>query len=165
MNPDKFRSAKLRRPVKEFRAPALAGVLFDDEEEPVMYLKGLSANEMLTAREARQTNSVRNALAKAIAEGEESAMQQAFKRLMGNGVEDKITAAETAFRIEVIVGGVTDQDGTKRIFDHELAVKLAEYYPTLFLEVSTEILALTGEGASMGEPQRNYTETQRSKTP
>lgn len=151
MNPEKFRSAKLVRPVKEFNAPALAGVLFDEGEEPVVYIRGLSANEMLTAREARQSNSVKNALSRALADGSESEMAKAFKRLLGNSVEDKITAAETAFRIEVIVGGVTDQDGKKQLFDHELSVKLAEHYPTLFLELSTEILALTGEGSKVGE--------------
>lgn len=151
MNTDKFRSTKLVRPVKEFNSPQLAGILFDEGEDTIIYIRGLTANEMLVARESRENNSVRNALTRAIGSGIESEMAEAFKRLIGNGVENKTTAAETAFRVEVLVGGITDAQGKARTFSHDLAVKLADNFPNLFLEITTAILALTGEGAVSGE--------------
>lgn len=150
MDLHKFRSVKLKRPTAFVDCPELKGVLFaEDEQAPRLKVRGLTANELFVAREAKDNNSITAAFQQALKSGNTGELTTVFKRVIGDGGSDA-TAAELAFRVEIVRLGTLDDAG-KRLFEHSDAVKLSEHFPLTFQNVSTQILSLSGEGSDVGE--------------
>jgi hypothetical protein len=139
---DKFRSTQFQRPRATVPVPALAEWLFEDGEKPDFLVRGLTTNEVFTAREAISKTSPLKILAEAAQSRETSALADAFKLIMG-GSRDAVSQL-TAFRIELMVVGVIDTEGGS-ILDYEDVIKMAEHFPSEFLITSEKINELSAQ--------------------
>lgn len=143
MKLDRFRNAKLKRPQDVVPVPELKDWLFTADEKPELIVKGLTSNQLFVAKEASQKNSPLRALSKAVGSGSETEMVEAFKRFTGASDE---TTTETAYRIEMCIKGVVDENG-KLIFDYSDAAKLSEHFPNVFVRVTDRISFLSGDSS------------------
>lgn len=138
---DKFERAEFRARTARVPVPALAG-FFDEGEEAVFEVRGLTAAELHRAMEAGQRQGSVEAIVKAIAAtGDQAA---AIRKALGLS---KDTPAEIAKRLELLVAGSVTPALTL-----PLAVKLAEKFPVEFLALTNEITGLTGQGADLVKP-------------
>ena len=72
-------------------------------------------------------------------------------KAMGLASED--VPGDISRRIEMLAAGsVAPQLGAD---NRDVAVKLAENFPTVFYQLSNAILSLTGQGAEPGKPKRS----------
>lgn len=150
MKLDKFRNARFTRPTAYVEVAELVGIMFDKDEDPKLKVRGLTANEMYLAKESMSKNSPLRILAQAAAGGDKSALGDAFKRIMGN--DRDAVAAETSFRIEILVLGVVDEEG-EMVLDYADVAKLGEHFPAVFLRLSDRIHVLSGE-ASLAQGEK-----------
>jgi len=138
---DKFERAEFRARTARVPVPALAG-FFDEGEEAVFEVRGLTAAELHRAMEAGQRQGSVEAIVKAIsATGDQAA---AIRKALGLS---KDTPGEIAKRLELLVAGSVTPALTL-----PLAVKLAEKFPVEFLALTNEITGLTGQGADLVKP-------------
>lgn len=138
---DKFERAEFRARTARVPVPALAG-FFDEGEEAVFEVRGLTAAELHRAMEAGQRQGSVEAIVKAIAStGDQAA---AIRKALGLS---KDTPGEIAKRLELLVAGSVAPALTL-----PLAVKLAEKFPVEFLALTNEITGLTGQGADLVKP-------------
>jgi len=116
---------------------------FDEDEDPVWVVRGLTGHEVARYQEAVTTNRDMAAIAEGLASPDNKKVVEAIREKLGIGdaVPDDI-----AKRIEVLVLGSVDP-----VVDNHLAVKLCERFPVPFYELTTKILGLTGEGYSLGK--------------
>jgi len=149
LNLDRFRGASLVRPRDKVAVSSLVPLMFDTVDEAWFHIRGLMANEMFIAKEARAEHSPLHALAEAIKSGDKSEMTEAFRKMMGNSTDS--IAAETAYRHELIKWGVIDPETGENILDDSDVSKIGEHFPLVFLQVSDKIMALSGQGSSVGE--------------
>ena len=76
------------------------------------------------------------------------------------GLSDEQIPADISRRIEMLTYGSVEPALGPDL--REVAVKVAESYPTLFYELTNRILELTGSGAELGKRKRS-TRTQASE--
>lgn len=165
MNKDKFRAAKFARPREIVKAPALAGVLFEESEPAQFVCVGLNANQLYMARQRRDENNPVRALVKTLQESGQlkNGIAEAMQNIFGD--PDKATAAATAYSTELIVMGVIGEDG-KPCLDYEDVTRLGEHFPVVFLELANTIQRLSGEGSTdMGESRGPSGRTIASEAP
>lgn len=140
-NPDKFLAAKLAARQKVVPVPALSG-WFDEGEEPIWTVRGLSSNELNAALEAKQRRASIDNVIEALTNNDQA---QAVRAMIGL---TKDSPAEIVKRLEMLViGSVTPK------IELPLAVKLAEAFPIEFLTLTNEITALTGMGYDLVKPE------------
>lgn len=150
MDLQKFLSAALVPRTEDVPVPELAA-WFAEGEPAVWVIRGLTAAEMGRAREAaeRGLDNVK-ALVEALAgdgAGKVVAIRKAF------GLADDDVPADVSRRIEMLAAGSVSP--ALGMDSREVAVKLAETFPTVFFNLTNRILALTGQGAEMGKPKRS----------
>jgi hypothetical protein len=146
----RLRATAWRRPMKDVPVPELKGLLAPNGSgPPVVRVRGLTGNQMFLAAEAKANHAVFKVLKDAFASGNVDEIKAAMTRAV-QPAKSEATAAETAYRIEILVMGVVDETG-RPYLDYEDAVRIAEYFPTAFITLTTEILSLSGEGSSVGE--------------
>jgi hypothetical protein len=152
LNLERLLQTEWHRPLEAVPCPELAPMgLFEPGEEPVVWVRGLTSNELYLALEARQQNTVRVAVMKALESNRQSELNGAMGRALNINEHEEPTAAETAYRMEACLRGVVDKDGHRLLtLDH--VVKLADHSPTTFMTISGKILSLSGEGSKVGEP-------------
>lgn len=131
----RFERAKLEPRKSAVSVPALAP-FFDDEEQPVWHVRGLTAVELHRALDAGKRQGSIESIVKAIAQNADQAV--AVRRALGLGSD---TPGEIAKRLEMLVMG-----SVMPTIDLPTAVKLAECFPIEFLSLSNEITELTGRG-------------------
>ena len=151
MNKDRFRSKKLTRPTEYIEVPQLAGILFDEGEQPRLKVRGLDANELYLARQRRDENNPVRVMVKTLQESGQlqESIAEAFRGIFGDSTQT--TAAATAYGTELIVMGTIDEAG-KAILDYEDAARLGEHFPLVFMQLSNTIQKLSGEASVlMGE--------------
>ncbi len=121
------------------------------EGEPVEWVvRGLSGAEMGRASLAaeRGSDNVRALVAAMAGDGDKAV---AIRRAMG--LSDEEVPADVSRRIEMLAAGsVRPALGSD---NRDVAVKLAESYPTVFFNLTNHILRLTGQGAELGKPKRS----------
>lgn len=150
MNLQRFLSAALAPRQLEVQTPELAGVLFDDAEKPVWIVRGLTAAELGRAKQSSEEGlDTVKALVQAMAGDGDKAAQ--IRKAFGLGDDD--VPQNISYRIEVLAAGsVSPALGTE---NRDVAVKLAETFPTIFYDLTNQILNLTGQGAVLGKPKRS----------
>ena len=138
---DKFDRAEFVARVARVPVPALAP-FFDDGEEPVFEVRGLSANELHRAIDAAKRQHSIESVVKALAASGDQA--QAVRKALGLTAD---TPGEIAKRLEMLVSGSVVPK-----LDLPAAVRLAEHYPIEFLALTNEITELTGKGFDLVKP-------------
>ena len=69
------------------------------------------------------------------------------------GLGDDDVPRDVSYRIEMLVAGsVSPKLGAD---NRDVAVKLAEAFPTIFYDLSNKVLNLTGQGAVLGKQKRS----------
>ncbi len=150
MDIQKFLNAALTPRTEEVPVPELAD-WFAEGEPAAWIVRGLTAAEMGRAREAaeRGLDNVRALVTALSGDGSDkvSAIRKAF------GLADDDVPADVSRRIEMLAAGsVAPALGAD---NRDVAVKLAEAFPTTFFNLTNKIIVLTGQGAEMGKPKRS----------
>jgi len=130
----KFERAKFQPRTKRVEVKGLAD--FFDDDECMWEVRGLNSNELHKAAAADSTQKALAKILSAIAENDE----QAKKAGGALGVYGE-TPGEIAKRLEMLVAGSVSPEVTLPV-----AVKLAENFPIEFLQLTNEIVELTGQG-------------------
>jgi hypothetical protein len=127
-------------------------MFFDEGEEPVWEVRGLSSNELNRAIEAKNRHGSIETILKAISNNADQA--SAIRKAIGIAQD---TPGEIAKRLEMLtMGSVTPA------IELPVAVKLAESFPIEFLTLTNEIISLTGQGFDIVKPAAASQPTQDS---
>jgi hypothetical protein len=132
----KFLKTKFRHREEEIRVPGLSE--FFPDGDPVWKVRGLTGQELGRANEAADRSKIAVALVEALVKGGDDEKKKAAKDLLGVGTG---APEDVAKRMQYLMAGSVDPP-----CDHELAVRLCEAFPIEFLELTTAILRLTGQG-------------------
>jgi len=138
----KFESAEFVPRTRVITVRALSD-FFGKDEEPVWEIRGLTSVELSKALAAKDTAKLTREVVEAIDRGE--AVTNALKKHIG--VSDDVPA-EIAKRMEMLVIASVNP----RV-ELPIAVKLAEYFPIQFLEITTAITDLTALGYDIQKPK------------
>lgn len=119
---------------------------FFGDEKPEWTIKGLTAAELGRANLAADKGQENlKALVEAMAGSGDKA--EALRKSMG--ISENEVPADVSRRIELLVAGsVSPKLGQS---NREVAVKLAETFPTVFYNLTNQILSLTGQGSEVGK--------------
>lgn len=140
-----FMAAALEPRRQTIDVPELADWFAD--EEPKWTVRGLTAAELVRSRDGN-TDALRT-LVEALAGAGDKA--QAIRSALG--IADGEVPAEVSRRIETLsIGSVSPELGE---LHRDVAVKLAEGYPIVFMRLTNAIDALTVQGADPGKSQRS----------
>lgn len=124
------------------------------DAEPVWRVRSLTAAELGRASEQadRGSDQIRSLVKAMAGEGDKA---EAIRSALGISAED--VPKDVTRRIEMLtMGSVEPKLG---IDQRDVAVKLAESFPTTFFALTNRILALTGQGSEPGKAKRS-TQTQ-----
>lgn len=149
MDIQKFLNAALQPRQQDMPVPDLQG-WFPAGKDAVWTVRGLTAAELARANQAAESglDNVRAMVAAMAGDGEKA---QAIRKAMGLSSED--VPSDISRRIEMLsAGSVSPLLGAD---NRDVAVKLAETFPTVFYHLSNAILTLTGQGAEPGKPKRS----------
>lgn len=141
----KFLNAALAPRQQTLPVPDLAS-WFPPDVPAQWVVRGLTAAELCRANEAAQNglDNVRAMVAALAGEGDKA---QAIRTAMGLSTDD--VPGDISRRIEMLAAGsVAPALGTEQ---RDVAVKLAETFPTTFYQLTNAIVALTGQGAEPGK--------------
>ena len=140
-NADRFDATKFEPRTAEVRVEALAQ-FFDEGEEPVWKVRGMSASELYKTAEARNRQESTVAIVKAIANNVDQVT--AVRKALGLTAE---TPGEIVKRLEMLVlASVAPK------IELPTAVRLAEHFPVEFMLLTNQITELTGRGADVVKP-------------
>lgn len=145
----KFLNAALQPRQQELAVPELQD-WFPKGGKAEWTVRGLTAAELARANLAAESglDNVRAMVAAMAGDGDKAG---AIRKAMGLASED--VPGDISRRIEMLAAGsVAPQLGAD---NRDVAVKLAENFPTVFYQLSNAILSLTGQGAEPGKPKRS----------
>lgn len=140
-NVDRFENTSFKPREKEIRLDSLQS-FFDEGEDPVFVVRGLSSNELHRAVNASQVQNNIASVVKAIAEGGDQV--EAVRKALG--ITDN-TPSEVVKRIEMLSAGLVSPE-----ISQTAIVKFAENFPIEFMQLTNEITELTGLGAEEVKP-------------
>lgn len=150
MDIQKFLSASFTQRESEVPVPALKS-FFPKGQKAVWKVRGLTAAELGRAREAKErTDTIKSVVSAMAGEGDKAA---ALRDVMG--LSEGEVPRDISMRIEMLVLGSVDPEISTD--NRDVAVKLAESFPTAFYTITNEIQNLTGQGAELGKPKRSGT--------
>ena len=149
MDLQKFLNESLSSRTATIEVPELK-TFFGGEDSPEWVIKGLTAAELGRANVAADRGQENlKALVEAMAGSGDKA--EALRKTMG--ISEEEIPADVSRRIELLTAGSVEpklgQD------NREVAVKLAETFPTVFYNLTNQILSLTGQGAEVGKRKRS----------
>lgn len=150
----KFSSAKLAPRTQDVPVPDLAAWFGDDK--PVWTVRGLTGNEVAKARQASESRRRESAFAAALANGSKSELIAEVQAAIGRGDD---VEPDLARRLEMLTLGSVEPACTL-----DVAVRLAEHFPTTFYQLTDRILQLTGLGSDVQKKQKRSTEMSASAT-
>lgn len=123
---------------------------FGKNEKPEWTVRGLTAAELGRVNHAADNRQEHLA---ALAEVVHGSGDKADAILRSLGLSEKDVPQDVSRRIEMLtVGSVSPELGQE---NRDVAVKLAESFPTVFFNLTTQILSLTGQGAEVGKLKRS----------
>lgn len=145
MDLQKFLNAPLIARTESIPVPELKD--FFGEAEPVWIVKGLNGAELGRVNEAA-ARGLENL--KALVEAMAGNGDKAAALRKSLGISEEEVPADVSRRIELLTAGsVAPKLGLE---NREVAVKLAETFPTVLYQLTNKILSLTGQGAELGKP-------------
>jgi hypothetical protein len=143
-----FMEAKFERRVQDFPVPVLKS-WFPKKEKPVWKIQSLNGKEIGLANEwAEKSGDLKTKIVTALTTANSPEVARKISDLMGN-TEDK--SLEFAKRIYYLHYGIrpgpfSGEEGAPAC-PLDMAVKICDQFPILFLNITTAILNLSGEGA------------------
>lgn len=146
-----FMAAELNTREHDVEVPELKG--FFGKKKPVWRVRGLTANEISQANQAaeRGTEDLKAVIEAFTGEGSEKAeaLRKAF------GISDGEVQSDVSRRIAILMfGSVSPKLGSES--EHrDFVLRIAEHFPTIFYNLTTTILGLTGEGSEVGKLKRS----------
>lgn len=144
MDLQKFLNESLSARTATVEVPELKD--FFGNDKPEWTIKGLTAAELGRANLAADRGQENlKALVEAMAGSGDKV--EALRKTMGISEQD--VPSDVSRRIEILTAGsVNPKLGQE---NREVAVKLAETFPTVFYNLTNQILSLTGQGAEVGK--------------
>ena len=139
---EKFQRAKFEPRRAKVRVDALAD-FFDEGEVPEWEVRGMNANELHKALEAKNRQGSIESIVKALVNNGDQAA--AVRKAIGLSSE---TPGEIAKRLEMLV-----ISSVQPTIDLPGAVKLAETFPIEFMLITNEISNLSGKGFDLVKPE------------
>ena len=133
-----FMAAQFRPRVKAVPVPGLQSFYDGDDAPPAWSVRGLTANELARARDAKSKNQNVVALATALTQSDSDEKVKALRNAFGYGDD---VHHEVAYRLELLSMGSVDPECPL-----DMAVRMSERFPVIFWELSSAILDLTGQG-------------------
>ena len=133
-----FKSSEFQARTEEVRVEGLAE-WFNEGDEPVFVVRGLTGEEVARANEAASRNTSWSRIMEAMASSDAQERVDAIKRMLGISAD---VPDDLAKRHEHLAMGSVDPD-----LDHEAAVQLAVRFPIEFYQLTNKIMELTGKGA------------------
>ena len=156
MDLNAFRNTELSQRLETIKVPELRP-FFAEGEEPIWTVRGLTANEIFKADGAKMAQSRASALAEAITSGSRDEIIKEVQAALGQSGD---VQPETARRLEMLVSGSVDP-----VVTIQDSVRLAEHFPTVFIQLTNAILKLSGRGADAKKKPTTSGETPASKPP
>ena len=145
----KFLNAPLQPRETSLEVPELAA-WFPKGTATTWTVRGLTVAELCRANEAANTG-LDNARAMVQALAGDGDKAAAIRQAMGLSNDD--VPGDISRRIEMLtaasISPALGPDG------RDVAVKLGETFPTVFYQLTNQIISLTGQGAEVGKPQRS----------
>lgn len=138
----KYLKTKFERRTEDFPVPALKD--WFDEGSPVVWtVQGLTGMEIGRANEAAKKQNVSTAMLEGLLSMRAPEIKDSVKALLG---QTEIAPEDYARRIEhLMVGSVNPK------CDLDLALQLCKAHPVTFLEITNQIVKLTGMGMEPGK--------------
>jgi hypothetical protein len=144
MDLQKFMQAQFSLKQAEVKLPSALS-----EFGEVWTVRSMTASELSRVSEAEGKSEQLKALVSAMSGQGDKA--EAIKAALGLGASDVPT--EIRKRIEMLtLASVEPALGDE---NRDVAIKLADHFPTLFYELTNKILELTGTGSELGKPKRS----------
>ena len=148
MDLQQFLNAPLSLREAAVKVPELAE--FFGESDPVWTVRALSAAELARANESAERGAD-NIKAMVEAMAGKGAKVDAIRAAMG--LSDTDVPADITRRIDMLAAGsISPELGPD---NRDVAVRLAETFPTTFYALTNQIINLTGQGAELGKRKRS----------
>lgn len=149
MDLQKFLNAALAPRQTDMPVPELQA-WFGEGQSATWTVRGLTVAELARANQAaeRGLDNVRAMVEAMAGDGDKAA---AIRQAMGLSDED--VPADISRRIEMLAAGSVEP--ALGADNRDVAVKLGETFPTVFYQLTNEIISLTGQGAELGKPKRS----------
>lgn len=160
-NAKRFMQAKFQDRTKDISVPELrhwcdalaheelsVGPSPEPPPDPVWRVRGINANELAKARDAKTKNQNIVALATALTQGSHDDKVREIRSAVGYSDD---VHHEVAYRLELLsIGSVEPKCPL------DLAVQLSERFPVTFWELSSAVLELTGQGQESAEKKPKH---------
>jgi hypothetical protein len=143
---NKFEQATITQRTRELDVPLLQD-FYEKKQKPIWVIHALTSEDVAMVNDAEERNAAVGTLVTAMLGNNKNSKADAIKSAMGIGEE---SPADIVRRIEIILRGSTNLN----VEEHrDIVIKIAMYYPTVFMTISNEILSLSGEGGLVeGKP-------------
>jgi len=147
MDLQKFLQEQFTPRTETILVPELAG-FFEKGQKPEWTVRGVTGAELGRAKQsAERSQEALKSLVEAMAG--KGSKAEALRRTMG--ISDEEVPADISYRIEMLAtGSVSPKLGPD---SRDVAVRLAETFPTVFYNLTNRILSLTGQGSELGKPK------------
>jgi len=140
----KFMAQAYSNREKAVPVPDLAAY-FEEGEEPVWTVRGLTGNELANCNEASENSKQLAAAVDALASGNAKEVIEHLKETMGMGDD---VPRETTRRMSML-----QLASVKPEITLDVAVKMNDKHPIEFLQLTNAITEMTGAGAVLGKPK------------
>jgi len=141
-NIEKFSGSEFNYPVIDIKVPTLEQ-FFEEDELAIWQVKGLTGHELAKVNEAIKLNKDVASIISGISSEVNSEKIDAIKEVLG--INDT-SPDDLVRRLSALVLASVSPEITQ-----EIAVKLADSFPTVFYLLTNKIFELTGDGKSLGE--------------
>jgi hypothetical protein len=141
-NTEKFDQSQFQERTTEVPVPELSE-FFDKEDKLIWTVRGLTGHELAKVNEAIRLNKDIDSILSGITSETQSEKIEAVKESLG--LTDN-TPGDLVRRIAALKNASVDP-----VTSQEMAVKLADTFPTIFYLLTNKIFELTGEGKMLGE--------------
>lgn len=136
-----FMKAKFQSRTEDIDVPEMK-MFFEDGDNPVWKVRGLTGVEIGQSNEASEKNKNMAAIIDGLVSDKSEDKSNSIKKLVGiNQTPDDI-----AKRIEMLIMGSIDP-----VVDLEFALRVCENYPIEFFQITNAITRLTGKGRIVGK--------------
>lgn len=152
---DRFSQATFRHRTKEVPVSELSA-WFEEGDEPVFVVRGVTADELARCKEAHTNNLRAIAIADALRGESRAEITQAVREAIGRAPEDK--HHDVAFRQQMVLSGLVEPE-----LDEPAIATIAEHYPMVLWRLSEAINGLTGQGSEAGKKQKRFSTTPASE--
>ena len=141
-NTEKFGQSSFSHRMEDIPVPGLS-VFFEDDEPAIWQVRGLTGHELAKVNEAVKLNKDVGSILSGISSELHSEKIDSIKEVLGLGdnTPDDLVRRISSLRYGSVIPEITQ----------EIAVRLADSFPTTFFQLTNKIFELTGEGKTLGE--------------